>query len=299
MTQPRPDLSHVEKDVVVLYHGNCLDGFTAAWLFWRQYGDRAHYEPVFYGPETRPPIGLKGKRVFVVDFGFDEVEDFLDLAAENDLVWLDHHATQQGSVSHLQHAGAEVLFDVDRSGASLAWDYLRGDHLRDHSIHARWLVMYVEDRDLWRWCLRDSRDVSAYLQTLPMRFDEWERASKMDHVEVAKLGRAVRAAIEQYSNQAWETGHLTDFAGYRCFAVNAQYKFLSEALNHVLDREPDAEIALGWYVDGNLRQGGCVHYSLRSRRGGPHVGEIAGRFGGGGHPNAAGFEVRRILPEVA
>ena len=28
---------------LVIYHGNCADGFSAAWCFWRKYGDGADY----------------------------------------------------------------------------------------------------------------------------------------------------------------------------------------------------------------------------------------------------------------
>lgn len=28
---------------LVIYHGNCADGFSAAWCFWRKYGTGADY----------------------------------------------------------------------------------------------------------------------------------------------------------------------------------------------------------------------------------------------------------------
>lgn len=30
---------------LVIYHGNCADGFSAAWCFWRKYGTGADYLP--------------------------------------------------------------------------------------------------------------------------------------------------------------------------------------------------------------------------------------------------------------
>ena len=38
---------------MVIYHGNCADGFSAAWCFWRKYGDGADYEAGVYGGD--PP----------------------------------------------------------------------------------------------------------------------------------------------------------------------------------------------------------------------------------------------------
>ena len=38
---------------LVIYHGNCADGFSAAWCFWRKYGTGADYVAgVFEGREA-------------------------------------------------------------------------------------------------------------------------------------------------------------------------------------------------------------------------------------------------------
>lgn len=40
------------KRTVVIYHGHCLDGFCAAWMAWRRYGDDAEYVPAHYGQQA-------------------------------------------------------------------------------------------------------------------------------------------------------------------------------------------------------------------------------------------------------
>lgn len=45
-------MSDNDKDVVVVYHGGCWDGFCAAWLFHRVFPD-ATYVPGYYG--QNPP----------------------------------------------------------------------------------------------------------------------------------------------------------------------------------------------------------------------------------------------------
>ena len=37
-----------EKNIVVLYHADCLDGFGAAYAAWEKFGDTAEYIPVQY-----------------------------------------------------------------------------------------------------------------------------------------------------------------------------------------------------------------------------------------------------------
>jgi len=38
---------------LVIYHGNCADGFSAAWCFWRKYGTGADYVAGVY--QQDPP----------------------------------------------------------------------------------------------------------------------------------------------------------------------------------------------------------------------------------------------------
>jgi len=45
-------MNEVNKEIVVLYHANCLDGFGAAYAAWKKFGDTADYIPVQYGEEV-------------------------------------------------------------------------------------------------------------------------------------------------------------------------------------------------------------------------------------------------------
>ncbi len=38
-----------EKDIVVIYHKHCPDGFGAAYAAWKKFGDAAEYLPASYG----------------------------------------------------------------------------------------------------------------------------------------------------------------------------------------------------------------------------------------------------------
>ena len=49
---------------LVIYHGNCADGFSAAWCFWRKYGEDADYHAGVY---QQDPPDVTGRAVFLVD----------------------------------------------------------------------------------------------------------------------------------------------------------------------------------------------------------------------------------------
>ena len=52
----------------VIYHGNCTDGFGAAYAAWKLLGNRAEYHACKHG---QIPPDVKGKTVVILDFSFN------------------------------------------------------------------------------------------------------------------------------------------------------------------------------------------------------------------------------------
>lgn len=81
---------------------------------------------------------------------------------------LDHHKTAfemfdrpaVGNVS-FDIDNCWVNLDMDRSGATLALDHWQPRSLTDGQ---RQMFLYIEDADLWRWKLRESRQFHAGVQ---------------------------------------------------------------------------------------------------------------------------------------
>jgi hypothetical protein len=46
------------KQRLVIYHANCIDGFTAAWAAWRKFGDDTEYVPASYG-DAPPDVAAR------------------------------------------------------------------------------------------------------------------------------------------------------------------------------------------------------------------------------------------------
>src|ERR1700744_2581730 len=74
---------------VILYHGNCPDGFGGAYAAWKKFGDAAEYISVKH--ERPITADVTDKEVYFVDF-FDRGE-FIDPVLESAarVVVLDHH----------------------------------------------------------------------------------------------------------------------------------------------------------------------------------------------------------------
>ena len=75
---------------ICIYHGNCADGFTAAWAVWRMFGDDVEFVPGVYGHE---PPDVAGKHVLMVDFSFKRAVLETMATSAKSIVILDHHKT--------------------------------------------------------------------------------------------------------------------------------------------------------------------------------------------------------------
>lgn len=285
---------------LVIYHANCFDGITAAWVF------RCHFGPggCDFHPATcgEAPPDTSGRVVYVVDFSYPRAAMLSLILGSRRCVVLDHHKTAEAALSGIleelqqigqRQPGDEVVFDMARSGAGLAWDYLFGNAgaiPSSLSVARPWLVDYIEDRDLWRQALPRTREVSAYIASLPMTFEEWDALSATPWKAVADKGAAVQRYIDTYGAKAREMARFEVIAGHRVPTVNLPYMNCSEHVGALADENPNAPFAAGYFRRGD----GRWQFSLRAR-GDFDVSEVAKSFGGGGHAGAAGFDVA-VLP---
>ena len=270
------------KKRLVLYHSHCIDGFTAAWAAWKAYGDEGvEYVPVSYG---QPPPNVTDCFTVVVDFSYPRDVMIAMNESASGLSVFDHHRTAQAALDGLGFA----LFDMERSGAGITWDALH------HGEPRPWLIDYVEDRDLWRFALPRSKEVNAWVSACRRdSFADWDRLSATPLEKAVEKGEAVLAYIDRYVAEMVEQARVVDFGGQKVPVVNAPYISISELVGKLAESAP---FAVGWFQ----RSDGLYAYSLRSRGpDGVDVSEIAKRYGGGGHRNAAGFTLTERLPEVA
>lgn len=288
---------------LVIYHANCWDGFCAAWLARKAFGEiDAH--PANYG--TSPP-DVSGRVVYVLDFSYPrEVMNRIASDARR-MVVLDHHKTAMAALDGLDEpeSGIDVWFDMEKSGGRLAWEWFWLFRFADLSVMERpftipvrfdlppWLVTYTEDRDLWRHALPETEAINAALRSYPLDFDLWDQFEQKDPIStLAYEGRAIRRREQQIVADHVRNARIEPFSllvggpvaadDLRVPIVNATTMF-SEIAGELAKGHPFAAC----YFD---RQDGKRQWSLRSTDDGADVSEIAKAHGGGGHTHAAGFE---------
>jgi oligoribonuclease NrnB/cAMP/cGMP phosphodiesterase (DHH superfamily) len=181
---------------------------------------------------------------------------------------LDHHITAESALADLPYA----YFDMNRSGAVLAWEWA-------HVQPVPWLLQYVQDKDLWRWNLPHSREISAALASYPFDFAIWE---KLQFETLKVEGTGILRSENNLVDKLVQDAVMVSLAGYTVPAVH------SPVLASQIGERLAARHAFGviWHQKDGRR-----YFSLRSKAGGISVSKIAGQFGGGGHTHAAGFSV--------
>jgi oligoribonuclease NrnB/cAMP/cGMP phosphodiesterase (DHH superfamily) len=269
---------------MVLYHADCPDGFGAAWAASKALGrcSGVIYVPVQYGQPYPPEIDGGISRLYILDFSYPRATMGRLANAAKEIVCLDHHKTAEAELAGLPYA----KFDMDKSGAVLAWEYFHpGDDLP-------LLLSFVEDRDLWRWGLPESREFSAALSVYPRDFNAWDdldrSLDKLDGMEkFLAVGRAILSHQDHLVERLASKAHMADVGGYRVPTVNSSL-FQSELGDRMCRDHPDAPFAAVFFSTGPDEE----VWSLRSRNG-FDVSAVAKSLGGGGHAAAAGFKVAK------
>ena len=258
----------------VLFHGSCFDGFTAAWIAKNAGVPPENLYPMSYGGQV--PEVPEDAKVLMVDFSLSREGLEIMRAAVEDLIVLDHHKSAEAQLHGLPWA----YFDMNESGASLAWKFFHPEE------KAPKLVKYIREHDLWRFELEDSAEIRGYLRSYIMTYENWDNLCttlEMDFAVAQQEGSAIKRSHEAAVSAMCEAAIIMDIGGYTVPVVNATIYF-SEVATRLLKLHPTAEFAASSVVcaDGMGQWG---------RRSGTEFdcSKVAKRYGGGGHMQAAGF----------
>ena len=280
----------------VLFHAGCMDGFAAAYTAWTKFGnDETVYIPVQYGQPV--PDLPNAENVFIVDFSYGaEVLCGLALQLESKghrLVVLDHHKSAKEDLENLNLGKSAIYFDMNRSGAVMAWEFFHpGEQLPN-------LLRYVQDRDLWKWELPDSKAVSAYLQTeidfkdLNKAFRDFDLLCESSIYNIKEQGRIILKYQDKLIQQCLAHKHQQTFQTVQegIEYIHQIWSVNSPVLQSEIGNELAKEHGMGdvyYNVWDAVQVKMVARHSLRSI-GDIDVSVIAKSLGGGGHKHAAGF----------
>ena len=274
------------------YHSADLDGKLSGFLVKHVY-PFAEMRPIDYGEEFPWEVLADDVVVFMVDFSLPH-EEMLKLKSEANLVWIDHHRTA------LEWDSEEIM-GLRRAGVGaceLTWEYL----MKSAPPLA---VKLISDYDVWN--LQDRRVLSFQYgcrvhQTDPATVEGrnfWISVLWDEHHQPIYSDRFLRRILlegevcldyEKIRNEdlCRRYSFSVMFEGYRGIALN-EAKAGSRTFESVYG--PYYDLMISFAFDGK-----SWTVLLRTDRD-IDVSEIAKKYGGGGHKQAAGFVAENILFE--
>lgn len=283
-------LKKLNKNLIdfVIYHANCPDGLGSALAVYVYYKNnfpnkKIEFYPAAHG--TNPP-SINNKNILICDFSYkknainkiiDECQSFLII---------DHHLSAQKELEDLDNE--YKIFDMTHSGAFLTWAYF----FPNEEVPS--LIKYIEDNDIWTKVLPHTREVSAYISTLPNEIEEYEKLLEIGAIENIAIpyGKVLLAQQNKIIEKALNSSFLkfVDIGGNSYFvAMSNSAIFQSEIGNQLLEKYPSCDFSVVY-----SESYGAASISLRSADDRVNVSEIARRYGGGGHRNAAGCSLSDV-----
>jgi len=311
-------LTDSELKPLVIYHGNCADGFSAAWCFWDISNKNFDFHPGIY---SDAPPDVTDRVVYLVDFSYKcaVVEEMLHKAKH--IYLIDHHKT---AIEDLLFDGKEydgfdlrrypnftAYVDLDRSGAMLAWDFLHNvqwvinesglaTEIADEFIlgHEQYvapplLLEHIQDRDLWKFKLPLTREIQANVFSYEYTFENWDKLMKANRAELVEIAVGGMAIERKHHKDIAELVKVCQrnaiIGGCVVPVASLPYIFSSDAGHLMAKTYMSGKKFAACYWDTATHR----IFSLRSTEEGMDVSEIAKQYGGGGHKHAAGFRVDR------
>jgi nanoRNase/pAp phosphatase (c-di-AMP/oligoRNAs hydrolase) len=284
----------MEKDILVVYHAECLDGLGAAAVAYKKFGENAEYIPVKY---TDPVPDMTGKQVYILDFCYDPEVLLPLLHIARKVVVLDHHLKAVNNwrfhMNTASYPTLEMVLNMNSSGAMLAWEYFFP------MCQPPALVQHIKDNDLWEFRYPSTKPFITHLKSLRNNIRNWQGLFDLDAKDYAahiRSGEAMHKLFEGQLNELLSTTERLSVRinGVEGTAINVSPTFTSEAGNFLA--KENGTFALVYSIQGDM-----VRCSLRSSKGSNcNVNDLAGVFGGGGHENSSGFvvSIKKFFTEV-
>ncbi len=305
---------------LVIYHDKCIDGIMSATVINKYLTERCqtdpehiNFLPMNYGDDIQNIFNMLSTRkidtIYIVDFSFS-IETLHKMYEYVNLIELyDHHASAfrllidedyevkyaSAIKTHLQSSAPPhkflnigITLDNSECGASLLWKEL---YHETYDAAMPNLIQHVKDWDIWKKLLPNTDAINKYLKmqdktvarfsTLLIDFE-----CLLDRQRAITIGNSLIEYEEQIEDSIISSSIETiTINGVTGLCVNAPYTFASNIGNKLAERSGTFGATWSQMSDG------VVKWSLRSIGDSCDVSALAESMGGGGHKNAAGFEM--------
>lgn len=283
------------KNVHVIYHGNCQDGIASLWVCKEAFHSVCNpssftHQPGFYGkPWEDYEVPDATDVLLIADFSFKKEVISTICEQFEHVVIVDHHITAKEDLQNISRNNLTVKFDMNECGATLVWkQFFKSAPIK--------LLELVRDQDLYQFKMRATKATMLAFKSYGTDLEAFEKA----YSDYSKQGGTVfmrdkgqtmidyRDAVIR-SIPAFKMDIVFEGEVFRVPIVSCPGMLTSEMGAYLYNKEP-----VPFVVIFNQKPHG-YSISFRSKAGeGIDVSTIAKKFGGGGHKHAAGGFVENL-----
>lgn len=285
----------------IIFHRNCLDGFTGFYLFMKT--KKWEKKPIVFPdvPSAKyPPPNIDKKNIIIIDVAYNsEIIKYISQKASK-LLFIDHHTSIRKDILNLKlPENNEIVYDINQSGASLVWKYFFGTQKMPT------FVEYIRDNDIGAWKLDNTLpfiaglEVNFELEPTYNNLIEWDKLLDEEFlnslIERGKVYNEYKEYLIKRYSKKYTLMHFPSKkilnklklnlkeGQYKVAVVNSSCPSVSLLGKYIVDTV-DCDFCILWNYSINKK---IFIIALRSKN--VDISEIAKKFGGGGHKYAAGF----------
>lgn len=288
----------------VIYHKGCIDGFTGFFILHttKNISSKAKIYPDVPSAKT-PPNNIEDKDVIIIDvaYKYDVLKEIMRVAKS--VTFIDHHVSikddVQKIIKELNSKKNIVIYDEEKSGASLTWEYFYP------KTKMPYFVRFVEDNDIGRWALKYCKEFIIALET---KFKLDNTSENLKKWKLLFDKKTIKYLISKGKVYMEYRNHLLDINSHRFsleyfpsnqlyndfsteFMKPGQYKVAlycgsgcpsgSDVGKRIVETV-DCDFAIMWVYNMDKKE-----YVLSFRSASTDVTPFARIFGGGGHKLAS------------
>ena len=266
---------------LVIYHRNCNDGFVSAWIAWNFLKNKATYHAA--NPNDTFVKNIDGKTILMVDVTFINKKLMNNIREKSkDLFIIDHHP----QANYVLNTNDKVIHDEKHSAAYLTWQYF------NPKKPIPTFIKLIEDEDIKGFKYHYTKYFASALPLLyehnVKQFEKWNELLNLKTVkQIIKMGKN-NAKFKENIIRRNLFGTLMKFENYTVIVHNFAAVGLWNDIANMLAKkyEKEADFALIWAYEHIKKR-----YSIRLRgvKKSVNLNDLAIKYGGGGHVNAAAF----------
>jgi oligoribonuclease NrnB/cAMP/cGMP phosphodiesterase (DHH superfamily) len=284
------------NNYIIYFHYPCNDGLVSLWIATKKLVGNIKSIPFTHG-KTVIDTSYIDKTIYFLDM-VPSIEIYHKLKENNIVYILDHHKSNERDYNKIDDKN--VYFDMKLSGAGLAWNYFFPEEPMPKFVR----LIQARDpappdprkQDLFDYTVEDEDMTNQFIESFNLYCYKQNLLDKklevLDNIDVDKFIEYGKILLDKKKEKIRE---LTDkyinniylYEGFKVCMVNVDYEYASD-LGASLSKHPNCDFAILWSYDHITED---YRLSLRSNNK-ADVSIISKKFGGGGHMNAAGYNIK-------